>query len=108
VGRKLNKVTSITIILIGLLAFTALNATGSDDVIDSINEAIEYYKDGKLEETIRSLNDASQLIQQLIGKNKLEALLPEPLEGWIAAVAHSPSGGRMGLSLRSTDFVRFY
>jgi hypothetical protein len=104
-GKTLNKATPIIIILKGLLAFTVLNALGSDDVIDSINKAVEYYKEGALEEAVRSLNDASQLIQRSKEKKKFETFLPKPLEGWTADVAHTPTGGRMVLSITPTDVV---
>jgi hypothetical protein len=54
-----------------------------DDITTSINEALEYYKNGEYTEAVSSLNYAAQLIQQKKG-GSLESFLPNPLEGWTA------------------------
>jgi hypothetical protein len=61
---------------------------GADDVIDSINEGLEYYKKGEHTSAVESLNYAAQLIQQMKGEG-LESFLPAPLSGWKAEPASS-------------------
>ncbi len=64
----------------------------ADDIEDSINEALEYYKEGSYSDAIASLEYASQLIKQ----NKAEdmtAYLPAPLDGWKAEQANSQAAG---------------
>ncbi|MDW7772837.1 MAG: hypothetical protein SCH71_08110 [Desulfobulbaceae bacterium] len=63
-------------------------AAVADDITDYINEALEYYQDGKYSDAVSSLNFAEQLIQQKKSSG-LEAFLPEPLSGWNADVATS-------------------
>ncbi len=63
---------------------------GADDVTDSINEGLDYYKQGEYTSAAESLNYASQLIQQMKGKS-LESFLPTPLDGWTAEPASSQS-----------------
>ena len=66
------------------IAFVAFSAIGhADDITDSINEALQYYKNGEYGDAVGSLNYASRLIQQKKGKG-LESFLPEPLSGWNA------------------------
>ncbi len=64
----------------------------ADDIVDSINEGLEYYKDGAYSEAAGSLNYAVQLIQQKKGES-LQSLLPEPLKGWAAEDADSQAMG---------------
>jgi hypothetical protein len=69
------------------------NAIGADDdVINSINEGMKFYKDGEYAEATSSLNYAVQLIQQKKGET-LTGLLPEPLDGWTAEEAQSQAAG---------------
>lgn len=79
-----------------LAAFILVTTTASvalaDDVSDSINEALQLYKDGKFSEAVNSLNYASQLIQQKKGAS-LEAVLPAALAGWTAEDATSQAAG---------------
>lgn len=71
----------------------AANAMGADDdVINSINEGMEFYKNGEFAEATSSLNYAVQLIQQKKGE-ALTGLLPEPLAGWTAEQAQSQAAG---------------
>jgi len=75
----------------GSLFFVCVVLSGvshADDVIDSINEGLQYYKAGKYKDAVESLNYASQIIQQKKGKG-LESFLPEPLQGWTAEAASS-------------------
>lgn len=64
----------------------------ADDIEDSINEALQYYKSSEYKDAVESLNYASQLIQQKKGKG-LESFLPEPLKGWSAQKASSQAAG---------------
>lgn len=73
----------------------------ADDVLDSIKEAVDFYKEGSYSEAVSSLNYASQLISQKKA-GVLEGLLPAPLDGWIRentesqAVSSSMFGGGIG------------
>jgi len=66
--------------------------SAEDDVIDSINEGMEFYNEGDYAEATSSLNYAVQLIQQKKGE-ALAKLLPEPLDGWTAGEAQSQAAG---------------
>ena len=69
------------------------NAIGAeDDVVDSINEGMEFYKSGEYAEATSSLNYAVQLIQQKKG-DALAGLLPEALDGWAAEEVKSEVAG---------------
>lgn len=74
--------------------FTGIMATAAvaDDVTDYINEALQYYQDGKFSDAVSSLNFAEQLIQQKKSSG-LESFLPEPLSGWSADAATSQAAG---------------
>jgi hypothetical protein len=77
--------TALALIFFSMPAF-------ADDVIDSINEGLKYYKNGSYSQAAESLNYASQLIQQKKGES-LKSLLPEPLKGWDAQEADSQAMG---------------
>lgn len=64
----------------------------TDDVEDSIKEALQSYKNGEYKEAAESLNYASQLVQQKRSTG-LESFLPEPLKGWTAKEASSQAAG---------------
>lgn len=86
------KVKSVKI-LAAMIGLMLLASPGwADDVTESINEALEYYKDGAYSDAVGSLNYASQLIQQKKGE-ALESFLPEPLDGWTAEEAKSQAAG---------------
>jgi len=55
----------------------------ADEVIDSIQQAMDSYKKGDFTEAENNLNYASQLIRQKKSSD-LEAFLPAPLTGWKA------------------------
>ncbi|UCD88625.1 MAG: hypothetical protein JSW04_09120 [Desulfobacterales bacterium] len=78
-------------LLVGL-SFLTSGAVWADEITDSIEEAIEYYKEGDFVEAASSLDYASQLIRQKRGGN-LEAFLPEPLAGWAAEDIKSKAAG---------------
>jgi len=75
----------VMIVLCGIM----LNA---DDVIDSINEGLGYYKSGDYSNAVESLSYANQLIKQIKG-GQLENCFPEPLSGWKANAATSTAAG---------------
>lgn len=75
-----------------LLLATLSSAAAADDVTDSVNEALQFYKDGKYTEAATSLNYAAQLVQQKKGTS-MESILPEPLSGWTAEAASSQAAG---------------
>jgi len=78
--------------IVALLFVTTASVALADDVTDSVNEALQLYKDGKFSEAVNSLNYASQLIQQKKGAS-LEAVMPTALSGWIAEEASSQAAG---------------
>ena len=73
-------------------SFFISGAAFADEITDSIEEAIEYYKEGNYVEATSSLDYASQLIRQK-RSGKLEAFLPEPLAGWSAEDVKSKATG---------------
>ena len=79
--------------LLLLMVFCAIAAdASSDEVMDSINEAVLSYQDGKYTDAVESLDYASRLIRQKRSE-LLETLLPEPLKDWTAENASSESTG---------------
>ena len=79
--------------LLLLMVFGAITANASaDEVMDSINEAVLSYRDGKYTDAVESLDYASQLIRQKRSE-LLKTLLPEPLKEWTADSASSESTG---------------
>lgn len=85
-----NKNIKVCVFLMALLLSSG--KLYADDVITSIDEALQYYKEGAFTEAVESLNYASQLIQQKKGEG-LESLLPKPLDGWTAQTANSQAAG---------------
>lgn len=75
-----------------ILAGFPVSGYAEESIEESINEALQYYKDGEYKDAVDSLNYASQLIQQKRGGG-LEAFLPEPLSGWTAQEASSQAMG---------------
>lgn len=80
----------VMVLSIVLVAFSTV--VWADDITSSINEALQYYKNGEYTDAVESLNYASQLIQQKKGSG-LEAFLPEPLSGWTAQAPTSQAAG---------------
>ncbi len=64
-----------------LLLVSLSQVMSADDVTETIEEALEAYKEGEYTEAIESLTYASQVIGQKKGE-QLTAFLPEPLDGW--------------------------
>jgi hypothetical protein len=77
-------------LFIGLLFFTS-GLVWADEVSDSVEEAMEYYKEGDFVEAANSLDYASQLIRQKRSSN-LEVVLPDPLSDWTAEDIKSQAG----------------
>ena len=69
-------------LFIGVSIFTS-GAVWADEITDSIDEAIEYYKEGDFVEAANSLERSGNL----------EAFLPEPLAGWSAEDVKSKATG---------------
>ena len=67
----------------------------ADEILDSINEAIEAYKEKEYAEAAESLDYAKQLIQQLRSESIMK-LLPEALPGWESKTAQTQSMGMLG------------
>ena len=67
----------------------------ADEILDSINEAIEAYNEKEYAEAAESLDYAKQLIQQLRSENIMK-FLPEALPGWESKTAQTQSMGMMG------------
>ena len=85
--------TKICLTLIAMLAgVTPTLAAESDPVLDTIQEAMEYYKDGDFAGAAGSLDYAAQLIRQKRGEG-MTNLLPAPLKGWTAEDASSQAAG---------------
>lgn len=80
-----------TVLLMSTL-FIVPGAVFADEITDSIEEAMEYYKENNYVEASNSLDYASQLIRQK-RSGKLEAFLPEPLAGWSAEDVKSQAAG---------------
>jgi hypothetical protein len=78
-------------LFIGISVFIS-GTVWADEVTDSIEEAIEYYKEGDFVEAANSLDYASQLIRQKRSGN-LEAFLPDPLSDWTADDIKSQAAG---------------
>jgi hypothetical protein len=84
--------TTLYLIALTLVVTTWTTSPRADEIRDSINEALQNYKDGNYTDAVANLNYASQLIQQKKGED-LQALLPAPLKGWTADDASSQAMG---------------
>ena len=82
----------VAISILGVCLAGNVSGAEEDDVVNSINEGMEFYKNGEFAEATSSLNYAVQLIQQKKGES-LSGLLPEPLDGWAAEEAQSQAAG---------------
>ncbi len=67
----------------------------ADEIVDSINEALEAYKEKAYVEAVESLDYAKQLIQQLRSEVIMK-FLPEALPGWESKTAQTQSMGMLG------------
>ncbi|MBW1786617.1 MAG: hypothetical protein JRK53_08395 [Deltaproteobacteria bacterium] len=73
--------------------FPGSGAAEKDEIVESINEGLEYYQEGDLAEAVSSLDYAAQLIRQKRAE-VLETFLPEPLSGWKAKDIESKAVGQ--------------
>jgi hypothetical protein len=89
----LKKLTILSVFLI--VVFWGFTPACADEILDSINEAIEAYKEKEYAEAAESLDYAKQLILQLRSENIMK-VLPEPLPGWESKTAQTQSMGMLG------------
>jgi hypothetical protein len=93
---KMLRISKVFLICFAVLLINTLfivpGAVFADEITDSIEEAMEYYKENNYVEASNSLDYASQLIRQK-RSGKLEAFLPEPLAGWSAEDVKSHAAG---------------
>jgi hypothetical protein len=90
--KQIKRTFGIGLILLLVFSFCFTAVAQADEVMDSINEAVRSYKDGKFTEAVGSLDYASQLIRQKRSE-MLKTLLPEPLPDWTAENASSETAG---------------
>lgn len=86
-----------TIALLVLLAgftLTGVKTVRADDVMDSINQAIEAYRKGDYSGAAGNLDYAAQLMRQKRSE-RLLSFLPEPLPGWTGEEPKSQAVGQM-------------
>ena len=79
-------------IMTGCAALFFTGLVMSDEVTDTINEAMSQYKDGKYADAAGNLDYAAQMIRQKRGGN-LQKFLPAPLNGWQGEEIKSDSVG---------------
>ena len=89
----LKKLTILSVFLI--VVFWGFTPVCADEILDSINEAIEAYKEKEYAEAAESLEYAKQLIQQMRSENIMK-FLPEALPGWESKTAETQSMGMLG------------
>ena len=75
----------IAAIIVAILPCTICSA---DEIIDSINESIDYYNNGEYASSAGTLEYATQLIRQK-SADALSEYLPAPIDGWSALDATS-------------------
>ncbi len=76
-----------------VFSFVAIcTVSAEDEILESIEEAKEYYEEKNYIEAKSSLDYASQLLGQLRSEN-MQSFLPEPLEGWRAEKGDTKSAG---------------
>ncbi|MEZ5275034.1 MAG: hypothetical protein R3F07_01485 [Opitutaceae bacterium] len=85
--------TRICLTLLAAVSWTASYlAAETDPVVETVKEAMDYYKEGDYAGAAASLDYASQMIRQKRSEGLTE-FLPEPLEGWSAEDASSQASG---------------
>lgn len=85
--------TNTILTIIAMLGCIASTLTAeSDPVLDTVQEAMEYYEDGDYAGAAGTLDYAAQLIRQKRSEG-LTDFLPEPIEGWTAEEATSQAAG---------------
>ncbi len=86
------KLMKTLIYTFAVLLIAVTSTAFADDVTESIDEALDAYKEGEYSAAVESLNYATQLINQKKG-DSLTSLLPEPLDGWSAKSSKSKAMG---------------
>lgn len=89
-NRK-NGLRILVFVVAGIL-FCTFGMALADDIVDSIDEALQYYEEGDYAEAVSSLDYASQLIRQK-RSDSLVAFLPKPLPEWTANDVTSEATG---------------
>ena len=67
--------------------------SAEDDVVNSINEGMDFYKNGEYAEATGSLNYAVQLIQQKGGMSVMPTVI-HGTPGWLDGSGSTIAGGR--------------
>jgi hypothetical protein len=75
-----------------LLCLLTLGFAYADDVTDTINQALNNYKEGKLSDAAQNLDYAAQMVRQKKG-TELQKFLPAALAGWKAQDSKSEAMG---------------
>jgi len=83
---------SALIVMTIVFASFITQAVCDDEVVQSINEAVQHYKAGRYAAAADALEYASQLIRQK-SADTLTSFLPEPLSGWTAGESTSQAVG---------------
>ncbi len=79
-------------VLLAMVLVAPFGLASADEVTDSINEALQQYKNGEYAAAVGSLDYVSQLIRQKRGE-QLQSFLPKPLTGWTAKDSTSQAVG---------------
>jgi len=90
--KQIKRTFGIQFIMLLVVSLCFAANVQADEVMDSINEAVQSYKDGKFTEAVGSLDYASQLIRQKRAE-MLKTLFPEPLPDWTAENVSSETAG---------------
>lgn len=87
----INKLVKVFAFLLTIVVFS-FSSGYADDVLKTIEEAVNQYKNGDLAGAASNLDYASQLVRQKKSE-VMKDLLPEPLTGWKAEEASAQSIG---------------
>lgn len=97
--------TRFFLVLILVFSFTLCHASEqADEVLESLNDATEAYKEKAYTEAVESLEYAKQLILQMSSEG-MKAFLPEPPKGWVGKEAKSQNMGIVGGSSSGIEKV---
>ena len=88
---NIKKIIKIVVPLLGFIVFS-FTPLLADDVLKTIDEAVNQYKKGDLAGAASNLDYASQLVRQKKSE-VMKDLLPEPLAGWKAEAASAQAIG---------------
>lgn len=79
-GRMRPVIAGVFTAALGVLGLASLSAA-ADGVTDAVQDAMDYYKQGRLSAAAESLDFAAGLVRQKKA-DEMKALLPKPLPGW--------------------------